>query len=91
MQDYGFCFVNFELFWIWKLFSFFLPPSNGYDNCLLKTQRERERERERYERLIAYLYSFRNRKTCELTFSEMYAVLSILHNKWPKLIKSEDF
>jgi len=68
-------------------FFFFLPPSKGYDNCLLKT----ERERERYEKLIAYLYSFRNRKTCELTFSEMYAVLSILHNKGPKLIKSEDF
>lgn len=43
MQDYGFCFVNFELFWIWKLiFFFFWPPSNGYDKCLLKIERERK-------------------------------------------------
>jgi hypothetical protein len=86
MQDYGFCFVNFELFWYVETFFLFFAPLKWLWKLFVGNK-----ERGRYQRLIAYLYSFRNRKTCELTFSEMYAVLSILHNKVPKLIKSEDF
>jgi hypothetical protein len=44
MQDYGFCFVNFELFWIWKLiFFFFWPPQMAMTSVCWK-QREREKD-----------------------------------------------